>query len=220
MPDIKTKYTVTCKRGVIMKKQKLSILILVSFILLVGCSLFERDKGNPYSKSIIYSDRVESEWAEISYKIPDGHECTDEILLALEIEMDSKYYATDQKVSTDIDYEMASLDEAGNNVVVMSMKVSNEKGKKIDFKRAEKEILRSLKSGSNSEWSPSEVEFCGSSYNMYETNFKDIENEDLRQVIILKELGDNRIIVILFTYYEQEDFSKMWDAFEPLQETR
>ncbi len=202
-----------------MKKTKLTILILISFIFLAGCSLFEKDKGNPYSKPIIYSDRVENEWAELRYNIPDGHECSDEILLALEIEMDSMNYAIDKKVSTDLDYEMASFDPVGNNVLIMSIKIPNKKGKKYDFKRAEKEILRLLKSESNSEWTSSEVEFCGRSYNMYETNFKSIENEDLRQTMILKELGDDRIISILFTYYEQEEFNKMWDAFEPLQET-
>ena len=79
LPDIKIKYTVLVKRGEIMKKAKLTILILISFIFLAGCSLFEKDKGNPYSKPIIYSDRVENEWAELRYNIPDGHECSDEI---------------------------------------------------------------------------------------------------------------------------------------------
>ena len=45
--------------------------------------------------------------------------------------MDSMNYAIDKKSEYDLDCEMASVDPVGNNVLIMSIKIPNKKGKKI-----------------------------------------------------------------------------------------
>ena len=72
--------------------------------------------------------------------------------------MDSMNYAIDKKVSTDLDYEMASFDPVGNNVVIMSIKIPNKKGKNMILKEQKKSI-KILKSGSNSEWTQARLNF-------------------------------------------------------------
>lgn len=195
---------------------KLGILILVAFILLVGCSLFEKDKGNPYSRAIIYKDRVESEWAGIRYNIPEGHRCTEEDLFAIEMEMDSDDFAKGDEVNTDLGYELVSFGAKGGTVLMASMRTHPEEGKYIDIKGGEKQVLNVLKDIKDTEWIPSETKFCGNSYYMYETEYENNGSEDYDYVVLVQELGGDRLILISFEYSEQEDFDKMWNAFEPL----
>ena len=51
---------------------------------------------------------------------------------------------------------------------------------------------------------------------MYETEYENNGSEDYDYVVLVQELGGDRLILISFEYSEQEDFDKMWNAFEPL----
>lgn len=199
-----------------MKRIKLGILILLTFTLLVGCSFFDKNKGNPYSKAVIYNDRVESEWAGIRYNIPNGHVCTEEDLLTLEIEMDSMQLDEGSETNTDMVYEMLSIGPSDNLVFIASNKVHLEKGEYIDLKGAEGTALNYLKTYSNVDWIVSETEFCGNSYYMYKPNDENKQSEDYKLVFLMQVLGDDRIILIGFNYSEEKEFDKMWNAFEPL----